>query len=100
VSTLRGRDWSAVGLLLPQFDQLPPRRHPAGDLEVVLCACRLAPLTACCEIGGECIVQLPGQHAAPVLGRVDGAEHGDEGGGRVGGSVSSQKPEIDELSKV
>lgn len=65
------------GLLLPELDQLPPRGNAAGDMDVVFIAYRLAPLTARCEVGGEGVVQLAGEHAAPVLGGVDGAEHGD-----------------------
>lgn len=75
------------GLLLPELDQLPPRGNAAGDMDVVFIAYRLAPLTTRCEVGGEGVVQLAGEHAAPVLGGVDGAEHGDAGRGGKGRCV-------------
>lgn len=56
-----------IGLLFPKLNQFPPR----GATKVGGGEGRTSPLAAlafCGEIGSKCIVQLAGEHAAPIFG--------------------------------
>ena len=64
-------------ILFPQLYQFPARSS-GGILCVVGIASKLGPEAVCHEIGSEGIVQLPGEHAAPVLDQVKVVRvHGD-----------------------
>lgn len=64
-------------ILFPQLYQFPARSS-GGILCVVGIASDLTPEAVCHKIGGEGIVQLAGEHAAPILDQVKVVRvHGD-----------------------